>query len=178
MKSVAQTRPEQASDPLASWNGVYTSPAEIGSFSGTALILDKRKDDHDLFYRMRFYTDSRDVNEIQEDEKFGSALADGEQLFLPEASAKKEDGTITTFAHIDRYRRTTINSHVVLMRDDAWKAYTEQNALYDYGILIKVESKDGLLTDLKKVKHESIKSLYADPSKPWNDPFVFGPNSR
>src|SRR5690242_18872702 len=91
LKSVAQTRPEQASDPLASWNGVYTSPAEIGSFSGTALILDKRKDDHDLFYRMRFYTDSRDVNEIQEDEKFGSALADGEQLFLPEASAKKED---------------------------------------------------------------------------------------
>ncbi len=176
--SSAQTRPAQALDSLDSWKGVYASPSEIGGFSGTVLVLDRFKDNKDLSYRIRFYTDVHDVDAVEEDERFGSALADGEQLYLPQASARKEDGKITTIATISRYRRATINSHVVLMRDDAWKAYTEQNALYDYGILIKVASKDGLLTDLKKVKHESIKSLYADPSKLWNDPFVFGPNAR
>ena len=74
--------------------------------------------------------------------------------------------------------RAVIQGHTVLLRDDALKAYRENNQLYDYGILIRVSDKATLFTDLDHVKHESIKVLYQDRSKGWDDPFVHGPNPR
>jgi hypothetical protein len=64
------------------------------------------------------------------------------------------------------------------MRDDALRAYRDNNKLYDYGILVRTDDVPSLLLDLKTVERPSIKSLYDDPSKPWRDPYVHGPNAR
>jgi hypothetical protein len=129
-------------------------------------------------YWMISYSDVRVVDEIREDRKFGELLMDGDMLYVPEASGYMRDGKPSLHASLTRYTRMIIRGRTVLLRDDALKVYREQNRLYDYGILIKVSDQADLLTDLDHVKHESIKVLYADPAKPWRDPFVTGPNQR
>ncbi len=64
------------------------------------------------------------------------------------------------------------------MRDDAYNAFIKENKLYDYGILIRVASIVDPFLDLDEVEHKSIKELYDDKKKTWNDPFVHGPNER
>jgi len=129
-------------------------------------------------YWLRSYSDARQADEIREDKKFGELLIDSDRLYVPEASGYTRDSEPSLFASVTRYTRTAIRGRTVLLRDDALKAYREQNRLYDYGILIKVDDHADLLADLGHVKHESIKVLYEDPAKPWRDPLVNGPNSR
>ena len=81
-------------------------------------------------------------------------------------------------ASIDKYTRTTINGHVVLMRADALNVYKKENKLYDYGILIRIDPNVEIAQDLTDIKHPSIKMLYTDPDSGWEDPFVNGANSR
>ena len=58
-------------------------------------------------------------------------------------------------------------------------ALRKENKLYDYGILVKVKDQADFMLDLGKVEHPSVKVLYSDPAKSWNDPFVHGArNSR
>jgi hypothetical protein len=165
---------------VADWPGVYSSTSEVGGFTGTVLVLERDRPDSpdELDYRTRFRTDFISTNSIPQSTYSGSARTDGDRLYLPKASGYYSDGKPRLLASIDRYTRMTINGHAVLMRDDALKAYREQNRLYDYGILVRVADRVRAHDDLRKVEHPSIKLLYQDAAKPWRDPFVHGPNER
>ncbi len=142
------------------------------------LVLEKGIPD-EINYRMVFHSDvGPSKRDIVQNEQRGYVYTDGENLYIPTASGFYLDGKPVLTAGISKYTRIEIKDRTVLLRDDALKAYREQNQLYDYGILIKVADKIGTLVNLKSVKHESIKVLYNDPSKEWKDPFVNGPNSR
>ena len=157
--------------------GVWASPAEIGGFSGTVLVLEKDLSD-EIGYRMRFYTDTDLSGEIKQDERRGSSLTSGHAIYIPQASGFYHDGKPLLLASVTQYTLMQINGHAVLVRDDALKAYQTENKLYDYGILIRVTAKAEPLLELKKVEHPSIKLLYSDPNKPSADPFVHGPTPR
>jgi hypothetical protein len=88
------------------------------------------------------------------------------------------EGRPRFLASITRYTRVEINGRKVLMRDDALRAFRKENKLYGYGILVEVKDRADFMLDLRKVEHPSVKVLYSDPSKPWNDPFVHGANAR
>jgi hypothetical protein len=174
--AIATTTPSPPNVPNV-WLGVYASPGEIGGFSGTTLVIDTDSR-NELSYRKRSYSDRISENSIAQDERHGSCLAEGDTLYVPEAYGYFSDGKPRLLASIERLTRVTINGHQVLMRDDALKSFREDNKLYDYGILIKVSNASGWDVRLENVPSPSIKALYADPSKPWKDPFVHGPNSR
>jgi hypothetical protein len=173
------TRPAVADEPAGhTWLGVYASTSETGGFSGTVLALERNWNDQ-LRYRMRFYSDvSLGDDGIEQDEPSGDCLIEGATLYLPQAHGFMREGKPILLATLTRYTRVTINGHTVLLRDDALRAYRAKNELYDYGILVRVGGPPEWLADLRSVKHPSIKTLYADPSKPWDDPFVHGPNLR
>jgi hypothetical protein len=160
------------------WVGVYSSPEEIGGFSGTVLVIDKSIVGDGLNYRKSFYSDVHVADDIEQDVRTGSCLIDGNRIFIPEAFGYMRDGKPQLQASIERFTRATINGRVVLLRDDARQAYESENKLYDYGILMKVADKADLLLKFDEVKHESIKVLYTDQSKAWKDPFTHGPNER
>ncbi|HSU68806.1 MAG TPA: hypothetical protein VLJ39_18135, partial [Tepidisphaeraceae bacterium] len=85
---------EAATPPTAEpWDGVYASPSEIGGFSGTVLALDSTAGF--LRDRMRFYTDVRDADAIDEPVKSGSPLVEGDHLYVPEASGYTREGKIS-----------------------------------------------------------------------------------
>jgi hypothetical protein len=171
-------RPEAWEGNLENWIGAYSSPGETGGFSGTALLITHPFESKKIQYKMSYYRDVRNEGEIEESEKSGQLLAEGDELFLPEASGYMRDGKVSLRAYIERYTRVRINGRTVLMRDDALREYREHDRLYDYGILIKVSEAADIFTDLEKVKHESVKVLYKDPKKEWKDPFVNGGNER
>jgi hypothetical protein len=159
------------------WIGVYASTSEIGGFARTVLVLDKELRD-DIGYRLRSYSDVSSADDIKQDEQRGSCLIEGRAVYLPEAYGYMRDGKPHLLASITRYTLMEINGRKVLMRDDALRAFREHNKLYDYGILVKLKDEAGIMLDLRKVEHPSIKVLYADRDKPWNDPFVHGANNR
>ena len=159
------------------WVGVYASTSEVGGFTGTVLALDE-KSGKEMGYRLRFRSDVIMLDAIRQDMRRGSCLTEGRVLYLPEAYGFMLDDKPVLLASITRYTLVEINGHQVLMRDDALQAFREHNKLYDYGILVKVKDEAGPLSDFSKVEHPSIKVLYADPARPWNDPFVHGPNDR
>jgi hypothetical protein len=175
-RSPATTNPSLIAS-TKDWIGIYASTSEIGGFSGTTLALSEDSRDA-LCYRMRFYSDVISVNQIQQDELYGSCLTDRNVLYLPKADGFIHDGKPTLLASIERYALMEVNGHKVLMRDDALQAFLKENRLYDYGILVKVSDQADFAADLKKVEHPSIKMLYANPAHPWSDPFVSGPNGR
>lgn len=146
----------------SSWVGVYSSPSEVGGFSGTVLSIERMLTTESLSYRMTFSSDLGGAR----GEKHGWPLVEGDRLYLPVSS------------QITRYRRVNVKGHTVLMEDEALRAFREQNRLYDYGILIKVLDKGDPFLNLTSVKHESIKVLYQNATAPWQDPFVHGPNAR
>jgi len=160
------------------WVGVYSSPAEIGGFSGTALVIEESIVGNELRYRKSFYSDVKSPDDIEQEIRTGSCLIDGNRIFIPEAYGYVRGGKPHLLASIERLTRASINGRVVLLRDDARVAFASENKLYDYGILIKVADKPDLLLDLTEVKHESIKVLQKDKSKVWQDPFMNGPNER
>ena len=159
------------------WVGVYSSPSEIGRFSGTVLVIEQRLNDG-LSYRKTFYSDVVMADSIEQDTRSGRCLTDDNRVYVPEAYGYYRDGKPHLLSSVDRYTRVVINGHATLMRDDAYEAFKSENKLYDYGILIKVSDKADLLLDLHSVEHKSIKVLYADETKEWKDPFVSGPNER
>lgn len=163
---------------LDEWAGVYSSSSEVGGFTGTVIQLEKEFRGDGLRYRMHFYTDVVSADNIEQDVLRGVPLAYADSLFLPEAFGYYHDGKPVLQSRVTRYVMRRINGHTVLMRDDALKAYEDENKLYDYGILIKVSEDSSLMVDLPKVEHKSIKMLYAEPGNPWRDPFVHGPNAR
>lgn len=173
------TLPSQAGEKsLSSWEGVYTSPSEIGGFSSTVLSLEEEFGGRGLRARMRSRSDVVDVNKIQEAEQHAFPLTDRDHLYLPKALGYVHDGKTSLLATVERYTRVTIQGHAVLMRDDALQAFRAQNRLYDYGILMKVLDKSDLFLDLGTAQHQSIKVLYVNATAPWADPFVHGPNQR
>ena len=157
--------------------GVYSSPSEIGGFSGTVLVIERGLSG-ELGYWKTFYTDVVSPDDIEQDIRSGSVLVEGDHVYIPEASGYYRDGVPRLMASIDRYTLVTVNEHQTLMRDDAYKVYQQENRLYDYGILIKVSDKRPSLLKLDDVEHKSIKVLYDDPSGEWQDPYVHGPNER
>ncbi len=166
---------------FAGWAGTYASPAEIGGFSGTVLSLKVEQfvGPVRLAYRMTFYSDVRINDMIDEPVKHGDALVDGDVLYHPTAHGWRDKaGKVSLDAAIEKYVRVRINGKVVLLRPDALRAYREESRLYDYGLLIRVGDPAKLDSDLDKTRHPSIKTLFADSSKPWADPFVHGPNAR
>lgn len=162
---------------LTAWIGAYSSPSEIGGFSGTKLLIETETM-HAPHYLKKFYSDVHSANAIEQDVLTGAVLIDGDHLYIPEADGWFDGGKLTLSASIERYTRLTVNGHVVLMRDDALKAFQAENKLYDYGILIKVSDQVPELLNVDEVEHKSIKLLYGDPTKKWQDPFVSGPNQR
>lgn len=177
--SVPATQPAAAGTVSeADWLGVYASTSEIGGFTGTVLVLEKNLMGKDIGYRLRFHSDVSWSAAIKQDERGGGCLIEGRALYLPEADGYMHDGKPHLRASIKRYTLVEINGRRVLIRDDALSAFRNQNKLYDYGILVKVQDQADILLDLTKVEHPSIKVLYADPNKPWDDPFVHGPNDR
>ena len=163
------------------WIGVYTSPEEVGGYSGTALDI-KEGYFGKLSHRMTFYSDGNLVVEgtrdIEEPEKSGDVMVDGNKLYVATATGSITHGKASLDAGLERYTRVRVCGRVVLMRDDALELYRRKNELYDYGILIKVSDSDGSLSKLAAAKHESIKVLYQHPANGWQDPFVNGPNVR
>ena len=158
------------------WIGVYASTSEIGGLAGTVLVLE---DEHDhIGYRMHSYSDVLIVDSIQEDEQHGTCLIEGRNLYLPLAFGYMRKGKPSLLALVSRYTLVEINGRNVLMRDDALHAFREENKLYDYGILVRVKDQVDFMFDLQKVEHPSVKTLYADPTKKWNDPFVHDANNR
>jgi hypothetical protein len=160
------------------WVGVYSSPAEIGGFSGTVLVIEESIVGSELRYRKSFYSDVRSPDDIEQEIRTGNCLIDGNRIFIPQAYGYLRGGKPQLLASIERLTRASINGRIVLLRDDARVAFEAENKLYDYGILIKVADKPHLLLDLAEVKHESIKLLQNDKSKAWQDPFTNGPNER
>jgi hypothetical protein len=175
-RAIASPDQNQESED-ASWVGLYSSPKEISGFSGTALAIEKGYYGG-LQYRMTFYSDVGSSDDIDEAVKSGDVLVDGDKLYLPRAGGQYRDGKAVLSADIDRYSRREICRRTVLLRDDALKAFTQENMLYDYGILIKIADSVERFASLDDARHESIKVLYDDPAKSWNDPFVNGPNER
>lgn len=171
-------KPKAKSTPeLDEWVGVYSSPDEIGGFTGTVLAIEKNIDGT-LAYRKSFHSDVGSANAIEQDLTRGSCLIEENRIYIPEAFGYYRDNKPNLLASIDRYVKVMVNNHVTLMRDDAYAAFQEENKLYDYGILIKVSDKADWQLDLGKVEHKSIKVLYSDKTKEWKDPFVSGPNER
>jgi hypothetical protein len=159
------------------WHGVYTSPSEIGGFSGTVLaILCERNGT--ISCRRTFYSDIIDTTEIPQEEQSGNCLTEGDQLYVPEATGNYEKGKPILRAGLTRYTRMLVNGHPVLMRDDALKVFKGTDKLYDYGILIKADDYADSFMNLSATPHESIRKLYRDQTGSWNDPFVNGPNKR
>lgn len=178
LTSIAKAPP--ASRPVVeatSWIGVYSSPSEIGGFTGTVLSIEEGLRD-DLDYRMTYYTDVIIGGQIREKEKRGTVLIDGDKVYIPMADGFLEKDGARLDASLSRYTRVNIRGRTVLMRDDALRAYRAENRLYDYGVLIKVAEKLELVAELNDAKHESIKVFYEHPDKSWRDPFVNGPNDR
>ena len=175
--AAAADPPKPAQTPQDSWVGIYSSTSEIGGFSGTVLAIEKDFRDA-LQYRMTFYSDVVLANAIKETEKHGDVLTDSDKLYVPTAYGHYLHGKPSLEASVTRYTRLEIKGRKVLLRDDALKAYREHNQLYDYGILIKVADTVDRFAKLDDAKHESIKVLYENPSKKWEDPFVNGPNKR
>ena len=165
-------------ESFATWVGVYASPEEISGFTGTVLALQRWVRGEDLSYRMTFYTDVGSADDIEQDELTGTCLVDGDQVYLPTAHGSYRDGKPQLLAMVQRYTRVSVNGKTVLMRDDALRAFRETNKLYDYGILIKVSDTRSVAMDLHSVEHPSLKTLYEDASRPWQDPFLHGPNER
>jgi len=182
-----QTNTTAATQPAATpattideWIGIYSSPSEIGVFTGTVLTIEKGLTG-DLEYRKTFYSDVvLDESEDSFDQKVysGSCRIEDICIYIPIAFGWYRDGKPHLHASIDRYTKVAVNGQVTLMRDDAYTAFRSENKLYDYGILIKVATEADKFLELEKVEHTSIKILYADETKPWKDPFVHGPNER
>lgn len=156
------------------WIGAYASTSEIRVFSGTVLVVEKDAGEGPQ-YRMRSYSDVS-LGGIKQDEQRGSCLIDGRSMYLPVADGYMQDGKPKLTASIIRYTMMGIHGRKILMRDDALRIFREQNKLYDYGILVKVKDVADFMLRLSEVEHPSIKVLYSDPTKPWDDPFVHGPN--
>lgn len=172
------TTTEADDHALSEWIGVYSSPEEIGGFTGTVLVLEKGLGGKDLQYRKRFHSDVS-VDDIKQDERSGSCLVDRDCIYIPEAYGyRRDEGEIRLHASVERYHRVTVNGYRTLMRDDAYSIFKTKNELYDYGILIQVPAKPDWELELDEVEHPSIKVLYTDQTKPWSDPFVHGPNER
>ncbi|WP_147868527.1 hypothetical protein [Stieleria maiorica] len=157
------------------WIGVYTSPSEVGRFTGTKLKVDKDGPDK-LGYQMQFYSDFSDANDIEQEELSGQLLVEENRLYLPEAHGSYRKGKPQLFAMISRYTKVQIGGRTVLLQDDAYSEFQRSGKLYDYGILIKVTNKSGFQIDYRKAPHLSIKTLSMPPTAPWKDPFVHGPN--
>jgi len=168
---------EDAKATIDEWLGVYSSPSEIGGFTGTVLSISNNLSDG-LRYRKRFYTDVISPDDIEQDESTGSCLIEGNRIYIPEAFGFYHKDKLQLDAAISLYTKVTVNGHITLMRDDAYAAFKAGQKLYDYGILIKVSAKNDLLFDLDTVQRKSITVLYSDPTKRWQDPFVHGPNER
>lgn len=168
--TAAVTQPSEMLSPR-DWTGVYMSPSEIGTFHRTILtLIDPDLGEHT--YLLRQQTDMVVVGTIPQDVFRGQFAVEGPRLFLPIANGMTNGGQPSLSAHLDRYTRIVLNGRIVLMRDDALRVFRTSNQLYDYGILIKVPDNGSPFQDLQQVQQESIKVLYADPSKPWQDPFV------
>src|SRR5262245_6528179 len=75
-------KPPASAAHLDDWVGVYSSPEEVGAFSGTVLVIEKTGDDLD--YRKSFYSDVISANDIEQDVRRGSCLVDGDCIFIPE----------------------------------------------------------------------------------------------
>lgn len=174
--TAATTQP--AINDYSSWIGVYSSTSEIGGFTGTVLSLEDTFTAGGLRYRMKFHSDVVVANMIRESEEHGQPLVEGDELYLPEATGYVLDGKTSLSASITRYTRINVQGRTVLMRDDALREFRKHNRLYDYGILVKVLDKADLFLNLADVKHESIKVLSQNTTRPWQDPFVHGPNAR
>jgi hypothetical protein len=158
--------------------GIYSSPSEVGGFTGTVLVLE-RGVGGDLRYEMTFYSDVVSPDDIEQEIQTGGVLIEGDHVYIPRAHGYYHDGVPRLLASIDRYTIVTINGHQTLMRDDAYKVYQQENRLFDYGILIRVSDPPPLFwSDFASVEHKSIKVLYEDPTKEWQDPYVHGPNER
>lgn len=68
-----------------------------------------------------------------------------------------------------------MNGHDIVWRGDAWRLWTAEHKLFDYGILVRVQGDD----PIKAIKDPpSVASLYDAETKAkvaeWRDPFVFG----
>lgn len=173
------TRPAPEPAPgLDEWVGVYCSPKEIRGFSGTVLVVEKDYTGEHLRFDMRFTSDFSSADSIRQPEQSGSCVAERHRLFVPRAYGYYHDGKPVIASSLTRYTRMVVNGHVVLMRDDALEAFTRKDKLYDYGILIRTGRELARRQALREVPAPSIKLLYRDPAKPWNDPFVAGPNER
>jgi hypothetical protein len=165
--------------PIDDLLGVYTSPREIGRYSGTVLVL-RRGFRGEFDYDKRFYSDVQGDG-FERPETSGSFIIEGDRLYLPYAFGFYDsDRKPVLISKLDRYAFRRINGKLVVMRDDALKAFESRNKLYDYGILIRVADApaDWYSFDLSKAEHLSIKTLYSDSAKKWDDPFVHGPNER
>ncbi|MDZ4819218.1 MAG: hypothetical protein SGJ20_09625 [Planctomycetota bacterium] len=168
-----------------SWVGIYTSTSEVGTYTDTVLAIEEFNDE--LKFRMQFSSCGGKIEigpfkHMETGEEHGTVLTDGDKLYVPSAHGYYYEGKPKVTAGITRYTRMEINGRKVLLRDDALKAFKENDKLYDYGVLIKVADDIGLslIQDLTKEKHESIEILYKDIAKfkGWKDPFTNGPNSR
>ena len=170
----ASVAPESAADHVL---GVYSSPSEIGGFSGTVLVIERGLSG-DLGYWKTHYTDVVSPNDIEQDIQAGSVLVEGDHVYIPEAYGYYRDGVPRLQTSINRCTLVKINGHQTLMRDDAYNVYQQENRLYDYGILFKVSDDLPRLHEIDEVEHKSIKVLYDDRSKAWEDSYVQGPNER
>lgn len=174
----AKTKSNATPEPKANeWIGVYSSPSEISGFTGTVILIEEGLHD-DLNYRKTFYSDVSSRNSIEQDMCRGSCLTEGNRIYIPEAYGFYRDGKPKLLSSVDRYTKVVVNGHVTLMRDDAYNSFLTESKLYDYGILIKVPANADPFLDFEKVEHKSIKILYDDKTKKWNDPFVSGANER
>jgi hypothetical protein len=163
--------------PETDWSGVYASTSEVGDFTGTVLMIEKGSRGK-LDYRLTSYSCTVSEDTIPQDEHAGHCLTDGNVLYLPKADGYMYEGKPKLLAFITRFTRVEVNGHTVLMRDDALRAFRSENKLYDYGLLVKLKTPTSGRLDLHTVEHPSVKVLYTDPTKPWNDPFLYGANSR
>ncbi|WP_146523615.1 hypothetical protein [Stieleria varia] len=127
--------------------GIYVNVSEIRGFHTSYLHVRKRDYKFFLFACTGGFTDD---GEIELTDGWFSAGGD--------------------YWHPDK-----VNGRDILWRGDAWRVWTTDHKLYDYGVLVRVEGND----PIEVLKNPpSVSDLYDADTKTkvgeWRDPFIFG----
>lgn len=142
---------------VAGLEGIYCTPDEISGFSGTVIEFKGNS------FRYWFYTDVEGFLDTPKYPLTGEYTVQDETVVLDNETINQREWSPLVF-----------NGIPVLLRPDAMRHWREQNRIYDYGILIKV---DGKVSDDGKIARPSVKEIYdaRKKDKEWKDPFVHGP---
>lgn len=154
--------------------GLYATGSEISGFTATKVYFSQDTNGR-ISFEMVFRSDVSSPDDIKQDVINGEATLVAGVLVMARPFGAYIDKKPVLFAAIDEYHPVKIKDTIVLMRKDAYRSWSTNKSVYDYGILVQVR---------KTLAGESIETATVPPFKMadlfgvehWKDPFVNGPN--